>query len=281
MSRSENHGRFAWHELLTTDTEAAKRFYTEVVGWKAQAWGDGSIPYTVFLNGETPAAGLMKLPQEAAAMGAPPNWLAYVEVDDADATIAQATKLGATLLGDAMTMEGVGRFAVLRDPQGAVFAVLTSARELAPETDPAPLEFSWHELITADHKAAVQFYEALFGWKKQDEFDMGPMGTYYMFGRDRFTYGGMFTKGADMPVSTWLYYAQVPGSADAAAERATKAGAKIFNGPMEVPGGDRIAAMFDPQGAAFAVHSKAAVSPPAAPPSGSPARHAEPESSSR
>lgn len=281
MTRSEHHGRFSWHELLTSDTEAAKRFYTEVVGWKAQAWGDPAMNYTVFLGGETPSAGLMKTPPEAAAMGAPPAWLGYVEVDDADATIQQAKGLGATLLGDAMTIDSVGRFGVLRDPQGAVFGVLASARKPAPETDPAPLEFSWHELITQDHKAAVEFYEALFGWKKQGEFDMGPMGTYHMFGRDRFTYGGMFTKAPEMPMSTWLYYVRVSGTADAAADRATKAGAKLFNGPMEVPGGDRVAAFFDPQGAAFAVHSKSAVSQPAGPPSDSPARHAEPESSSR
>jgi predicted enzyme related to lactoylglutathione lyase len=70
----------------------------------------------------------------------------------------------------------------------------------------------------------------------------------------------MFTKSADMPMPpNWLLYANVPGTADAAADRAKAAGAQIFLGPMDVPGGDRIAAMMDPQGAAFAVHSKAPV----------------------
>jgi predicted enzyme related to lactoylglutathione lyase len=110
--------------------------------------------------------------------------------------------------------------------------------------------------MTTDYQAAADFYNAIFGWDKKSEFDMGDMGMYYMFGRDRFTYGGMMNKPqhVEAPIH-WLHYVQVE-SADAAAERATSAGAKLLVGPMEVPGGDRIAVLIDPQGAGFAVHSK-------------------------
>jgi uncharacterized protein len=257
-----NRGRFVWHELLTSDPAAAKPFYTEVVGWGTSQWPappDGApVDYTMWMAGEAPVGGLMTLPPDAAAAGAPPNWLAYVAVPDVDATIAQATQLGGGVLMPAMTMPGVGRFAVLRDPQGAAFAVITGEGSSPAETDPRPLEFSWHELVTTDYKAADAFYHALFGWETKSEFDMGPMGIYHMFGRDRFTYGGMFNKPAEMPAPPhWLHYVQVE-SADAAAERATRAGGTVVNGPMEVPGGDRIAQIMDPQGAMFAVHSKAA-----------------------
>jgi predicted enzyme related to lactoylglutathione lyase len=258
----ENHGRFVWHELATTDPAAAEPFYRDVVGWTAQPWGDAgaNMDYTLWMANGVPLGGMMRLPAEAAAMGAPPSWLGYVEVDDADATVARAKELGATVLMGPHSADGVGRFAIMRDPQGAVFACITSAKAPAPETDPKPLEFSWHELLTNDWKAAEQFYAELFGWKKQSEFDMGPMGTYFMFGRDRFTYGGMMNKPAEMPAPPhWLHYVYVPDSADAAAERGTRAGGQVVNGPMEVPGGDRVAALVDPQGAAFAVHSKAAV----------------------
>jgi predicted enzyme related to lactoylglutathione lyase len=255
-----NHGRFIWHELTTTDPRAAEPFYRDVIGWSAQPFGDGAMDYTVFSSNDVPVGGMMKLPAEAAAMGAPPSWTGYLEVDDVDATVSRAKELGATVLMGPHAVADVGRFAILRDPQSAVFAVITSANEPSDETDPKALEFSWHELLTTDWKAAEQFYSELFGWTKQSEFDMGPMGTYYMFGRDRFTYGGMMNKPAEMPAPPhWLHYVQVPDSADAAAERATKAGGQVINGPMEVPGGDRIAAIIDPQGATFAVHSKAAV----------------------
>ena len=156
----------------------------------------------------------------------------------------------------AKTMEMAGRFAVLQDPQGATFAVITSAQPPKPETDPVPLEFSWHELTTTNQPAAISLYEQLFGWEKKSEFDMGDMGIYYMYGRDRFTYGGIMKQQPDIPASYWLHYAYVPDSADAAAERAIKAGATMMVPPMEVPGGDRIAVLRDPQGAVFAVHSK-------------------------
>jgi predicted enzyme related to lactoylglutathione lyase len=81
------------------------------------------------------------------------------------------------------------------------------------------------------------------------------MGMYHMFGRDRFTFGGMMQRNAEMPPPSWLHYVMVD-SADAAVERAKRGGGSVILPPMEVPGGDRIAVLMDPQGAAFAVHSK-------------------------
>jgi uncharacterized protein len=252
-----NRGRFSWVELLTTDPAAARAFYQEVVGWGATRMDGGPVEYTLFTSGDIPLAGLMALPPDAAAMGAPPSWLGYVEVPEVDATVDQAVKLGAKVIAPVMEIPQAGRFAVLQDPQGAVFAIMTSAHPLAPETDPAPREFSWHELTTSDQAGAIAFYEQLFGWEKKSELDMGEMGVYYMFGRDRFTYGGIMTKPPQAPGTHWLYYVRVADSADAAADRATRLGAKIMVPPMEVPGGDRVAVLSDPQGAVFGVHSKA------------------------
>ena len=258
MGSEETRGRFVWHELMTPDPKAAQTFYKQVVGWTTKAW-DGNNDYTMFLAGETPVGGVSSPSPEAKAMGAPPAWLAYIAVPNADDAVALATKLGGKVLVPAQSMPDVGRFAILQDPQGAAFAVIKgeSSMPVAEETDPKPLEFSWHELLTTDSKAAVAFYSALFGWVKKSEFDMGPMGIYHIFGRDRFQYGGIMNKPADLPAPPhWLHYVQVD-NADEAAKRAEKAGGKVVNGPMDVPGGDRIAAIIDPQGAAFAVHAKA------------------------
>jgi predicted enzyme related to lactoylglutathione lyase len=201
----------------------------------------------------------MELTKEAADMGAPPNWLAYIEVPNVDDTIAKAQELGASVILPANTVENVGRFGILRDPQGVAFAVITSATPIGDETDPQPREFSWHELVTTNADAALDFYKNLFGWEVKGNFDMGPAGLYQMFGRDRFTYGGVMNKAGDTPANPyWLHYVAVADSADAAAERAKEAGATLLSGPMEVPGGDRIAVLTDPQGAVFAVHSKPA-----------------------
>ena len=241
---------------MTSDTSAAQAFYKEVIGWGIQPWSMPGVDYTMFSAGEVPIAGVMPITADAKAMGAPPSWTAYNEVPDIDATAAQVEKLGGRVLVPAQTVDQVGRFAVFQDPQGAVFAAITSQNPLGEETDPQPLHHSWHELATSDLPAGISFYEQIFGWKKQSEFDMGDMGIYYMFGRDRFTYGGMMKKPAEVPASYWLHYIGVD-SADAATERATKAGGKLMVGPMDVPGGDRVAILNDPQGAWFAVHSKA------------------------
>jgi hypothetical protein len=139
-----------------------------------------------------------------------------------------------------------------------VFAAYTPAGEPGGhDGEPAIGEFSWNELATTDYSAAFEFYRALFGWVKTNSFDMGPAGLYQMYGRKGRTLGGMFKKPPEMPgPPCWVYYIRVP-SADAAANKVKAMGGQVVNGPMEVPGGDRIAQCLDPEGAMFAVHSKA------------------------
>ena len=257
MAGADVRGRFLWHELLTTDTKAAQLFYTKVVGWGMQGW-DKDPSYRMWMAKTGPVGGLMTLPAEAKAMGAPPNWLTYIGTPDVDGTVRVASGRGANVLRAAETMPGVGRMAVLADPQGAVFAVYTPEAPMPSSDTPGLGEFSWHELATTDPAAALGFYSALFGWEKTNSFDMGPeSGLYQMYGWGGKSMGGIYKKPADMPAPpNWLPYAMV-ANADQAAGRVTAAGGQIVNGPMEVPGGDRIAVILDPQGAAFAVHSKA------------------------
>jgi len=128
-----------------------------------------------------------------------------------------------------------------------------------PEGDaPAIGDFSWHELATDDWKSAWEFYRGVFGWEFASQFDMGEMGMYWMFrGADSSrTLGGMFNRPPSIPASHWLPYVHVK-SADRAAELAGQRGGKVVHGPADVPGGDRIAQLVDPQGAAYAVHSMA------------------------
>lgn len=253
MPPSPTDGLFVWHELLTTDPSAAPAFYSAIVGWQAQPW-DKDMSYTLWVNGEAPVGGLMALPEEVKAMSVPPNWLSYVGVADIDASTGQAASLGARILRPPEDIPNAGRFAVIADPQGAVFCLYTSDTETPGYTPPRLGEFSWHELGTTDPAGALAFYGALFGWQTIDEVDMGPEGTYTIFGLDGKMLGGIMQKPAPAPVSYWLPYARV-ASADKAAEVASGVGGQVIVPPMEVPGGDRIAVMLDPQGAVFAVHS--------------------------
>jgi predicted enzyme related to lactoylglutathione lyase len=262
MSNGKVRGRFVWHEVLTTDTKAAIAFYTKVVGWKAENWQHDSS-YTLFTTAAGPTAGTMMLPEDAKAMGARPAWISYIGTPDVDATVRTAEGLGAKTLKAPTDIANAGRFAVLQDPQGAVFAVYKSAGAEGGDEAPALGGFSWHELATTNWQAAFDFYQKLFGWQKTESMDMGDMGTYQMYGWKGNTLGGMFNKPPAMPgPPMWIPYIMVKDS-KAAAATATRAGGTIINGPMEVPGGDWIAQGMDPLGAMFAVHSKLSAPKPA------------------
>jgi predicted enzyme related to lactoylglutathione lyase len=269
-------GKFVWHELLTTDLESASSFYSRVVGWTMQT-SDWNQSYKLFVSG-TPMAGLMILPDEAKAMGAPPHWLAYIGTPQVDATLREAVMLGGRVLVEPMDLPGIGRFAVLMDPQGAAFAIFTPEGEGGSSDHSTELgDFSWHELITTDWQAGFAFYQRLFGWEKTEAMDMGAMGTYQMFGLRGRTMGGMFNKPAEMPAPPhWLPYALVT-DARRAADLVKSAGGRVVNGPMEVPGGDWIVQFQDQQGVIFAVHSRTPAAKPARPAPKPPAEKAAPK----
>jgi hypothetical protein len=263
MSDPAIHGRFAWHELLTTNPGSAAAFFTRVIRWKAQTWSQDPS-YTLFMAGGRPVAGLMALPPDVAMTGAPPHWLTYIGTPDVDRTVTRAAALGANILRPAADVAGAGRFAVVQDPQGAVFAVYTPLEDSSSDAAAAIGEYSWHELATTDWRAALDFYRNLFGWQATDAMDMGPTGMYQMFGRGGPSLGGIFNKPAEMVgPPAWLPYIRVADARRVPAAVA-KAGGRIINGPMEVPGGDWIAQGLDAQGAVFAVHSLKPAAPKAA-----------------
>ena len=254
---SDRQGNFVWYELLTSDVNGAIKFYKDVIGWGTQAFEGGEMPYTLWTAGETPLGGVTTLPADAKKMGAPPHWLAYVAADDVDALTKKATSLGAKTYVAPMDIPKVGRCSVIADPQGAVIALFKgSGPEMPQPAEVTNGHFSWHELIAGEWEAAFRFYSQLFGWQKTEAMDMGPMGTYQMYGKGGRTFGGMMTKRKDYPAPPHsLYYVKV-GDLDAALARVKKDDGKVINGPMEVPGGDRVAQCVDPQGATFALHGK-------------------------
>jgi predicted enzyme related to lactoylglutathione lyase len=253
MADESNRGRFIWYELLTKDPEAAKAFYTELLGWGTTVWEGGKGPYTMWTRSETPIGGLMKLPDEAAAQGAPSHWLGYVHTPDTDATVARAQELGGKVCVAPMEIPTVGRMAILNDPQGAIFAVHTPEKEM-PAGELQLGDVSWHELATTDYEAGYGFYNDLFGWQKVETMDMGPAGIYQTYGRPGQTLGGMYNKAAEQPgPPAWLFYVLVD-DVNVTTEKAKTLGAQVMVPPMEVPGGGWIAVYMDPQGAPIAVH---------------------------
>jgi hypothetical protein len=123
---SFKHGAFGWNELMTTDVEAAKRFYTSLFGWETEDMNNTGMKYTTVKVDGKEVAGMMALPEEVAAM--PPAWGCYITVADVDDTAAKVESLGGKLLRPPEDIPNVGRFCVIQDPQGAVLCAMTYAQ---------------------------------------------------------------------------------------------------------------------------------------------------------
>lgn len=256
-----SHGRFAWYELITTDVEAAKAFYANVIGWGTL---DASAPgrvYTLFTAGKALVSGLMDLPEDARKMGGKPSWVGYVEVDDVDATANRIKRLGGVVHVPPTDVSNISRFSIFSDPQAArlaLFKWLNPGQDQPAELG-APGRVGWHELLADDWEKALAFYSELFGWQKADA-DIGKIGTYQLFSAGGQTIGGMLNKPSVIPVPFWLYYFNI-SDIDAAAQRVTTGGGQILDGPLEMPGGSWIVQCADPQGAIFALEGKRGHSP--------------------
>jgi predicted enzyme related to lactoylglutathione lyase len=243
---------FVWYELMSSDVAAAKVFYGKVVGWNMQDMPMPGMTYTILEAGKIGIGGMMALPKEACDAGAKPCWTAYIYAADVDAAAKKVEGLGGKVLRAATDIPEVGRFAVVADPQGAVFNLFKPAQPGERVHSKAVGDIGWHELHTKDWPKAFDFYSAMFGWVKGNSVDMGAMGTYQLLMIKDAEAGAMFNSPAATNGPFWLYYFNVEGI-DAATDRITKNGGKVMMGPTQVPGGQWIVQATDPQGAWFAL----------------------------
>ncbi len=116
-------GAFSWSELMTTDVDAAKNFYSKLFGWEFEDMPMEGVTYTVIRAGGKEVGGMMATPPETGANA--PAWGTYVTVSNVDQVAAQAVELGATLLVEPQDIPEVGRFCMIRDPQGAMISAIT------------------------------------------------------------------------------------------------------------------------------------------------------------
>ncbi len=246
---------FVWYELMTTDLDAAKAFYSAVVGWKIHEAGMGGPRYEIFGNEGIDVGGMMSWASVGESF--PAGWMAHIHTADVDAEAAAVQADGGGVLRPPSEIPGVGRFAVVHDPQGAGYLLFQPNQAAAPPrlAPPTPGSVGWHELGTTDWAGAWEFYSKRYGWRKDVAVDMGPMGTYQTFSAGEAGGGMMTVPPAMRPEGfrpAWLYYFVVD-SINAAAERVKGNGGEITYGPAQVPGGGWIVQAIDPQGGKFAL----------------------------
>ncbi len=259
MSHADLRGTFIWHELMTSDATAAAEFYARVLSWTHMA---STVPgYTLCKSGAWDVAGVMSQSDASREQSTPPTWLVYVAAPDVDATATSAQKLGGKLLKAPTEIPGMGRFAVLSDPQGAAFAVFAPVLPLPEDAQAGlPGQFSWHELATIDPHGALAFYAQLFGWTVGVVHEMSSGGRYQVIEHAGMPIGGMYLIQDPSKPPHWLSYVHV-NSLEQALAAVSAHGGRILHGPHVVPGGDRVAQIVDPQGGALALHERAKAAP--------------------
>ncbi|HVF27378.1 MAG TPA: VOC family protein [Pyrinomonadaceae bacterium] len=117
------HGAVCWNELSTTNVEAAKSFYSELLGWTLKESQIGTVNYTEFYVGGKPSGGMVQMGAEFGNM--PSHWMAYIAVEDVDASVKRVEALGGKVCVPPTDIPNTGRFCVINDPTGATISLIT------------------------------------------------------------------------------------------------------------------------------------------------------------
>jgi hypothetical protein len=120
-------GAFCWADLSTPHPERAVDFYSKLLGWQFERGENDSSGYLHIKNGDEYIGGVP--PASHRDPNAPPHWLLYFQTSNCDASVNKAKQNGAKVHYGPVSMEKVGRLAILADPQGATFSVFESARK--------------------------------------------------------------------------------------------------------------------------------------------------------
>jgi len=171
----------------------------------------------------------------------PSHWVSYIGVDDVDARAAKVTAHGGKVLVPPTDIPTIGRFALVADPQGAIFNLFKGASE-----DGGSTEFHWCELWSSNAEEVLPFYEEVFGFEVET-MDM-PMGAYHVLKNADGGQGGIMTSPMKDVPPMWLPYVKLD-DVDAAVERAKKMGGGVKSEAATMEGIGRIAIVADRSGA--------------------------------
>ena len=249
-------GEFCWVDLSTTDVDAAKAFYGDLLGIEAEAApGDPKETggYGFFMKDGKMLAGIGPVQSDEGHSA----WSSYVKVEDADATAEKVKEAGGTVFfGPADLPNEAGRVAMLRDPTGAFFGIVEQNRNPGARLVNEPGTWTWNNLMTRDLGGARDFYGNVFGWTAINHEEAPPDVLMWQVEGQRWPegMGGLMEIGADLPAEMpahWQVYFIVE-NADQAIETATSNGAQVGFGPIDIPVG-RVATLVDPQGAVVSI----------------------------
>jgi len=236
-------GKVIWHDLITPDLEAAKRFYSALFGW---SYRDLSGSYSVAYSGGEAVGGIFQRPLRSGAQRQP-LWLTFIAVGDAGQAARLAEQNGAKILAGPSSRPNRGEQAVLSDPEGAMFGVLTSSNGDPPDYQADPGAWIWSVLLVHDSDQEATFYQKIFDYEVFDISEGEPL-QVVLSSQDyaRATVRPLARGARGRP--RWLGFVRVEDVASAAS-KAQSLGARVLVEPRTDRHGGRIAVIADPAGA--------------------------------
>jgi predicted enzyme related to lactoylglutathione lyase len=242
-------GKFVWHDLVTDDLDACRRFYGALLGWDFEDSQRLGRPYVVARSGGRPVAGMVAI--RPAGPEKSSQWVGYVSVPDVDRAVEAVTKAGGRALVAPVEVGTVARAAVVADPQGAVLGLARIAAGDPPdEASPTENRFFWMEYLAGDPGAAVAFYTGLLGYQSAVTDAIGDV-EYHVLrsGRPR---AGLLRAPREGVRPAWLPYV-LAKDPEALASRAASLGGRVLLAPRADLRKGTLAIVADPSGAALAL----------------------------
>lgn len=246
-------GTFCWVDLGTTDPQNAKKFYCELFGWEVADMPMGeSFTYTFFTKNGKQVCAMYKLTEQQLQMGLPPNWLSYVLVEDAAATLAKAKELGGSVFMEAMEVMQEGVSGLFGDPEGAYLGIWQPKNHIGVAYKNEPGSICWFEHAGRENEKSIPFLEKLFGWTSNTQ-DMGGM-LYTTFSMDVEMVCGAYIMPPELDgvPPHWLPYFMTD-NIDLLLEKTSNLGGQVLMPKTMVPNVGYFSVVRDPQGAVFGV----------------------------
>jgi predicted enzyme related to lactoylglutathione lyase len=244
-------GKFIWHDLVTTDLEADKRFYSGLFGWTyEQRRGPNGNSYTLVKSGDRFVAGMVseQRPQDGSDIS---RWLGYLSVPDVGIAVEQNDGAGGATVVEPLDISDFARVAAITDPQGAVLGLAQSSIGDPDDSQAGtPGSVIWDELLASDPAAAASFYKALAGYKVEVLQRNG--GEYTMLIAGGVKRAGILENPLDGVEPLWLTYFGVQ-DVEATTARVAGLGGRVLVAPAADIRDGKLALILDPSGALLAL----------------------------
>jgi len=245
MDRGSALGQIVWHDLFTSDVEASKRFYSELLGFEYIvehasdfAWHKGAGDYTLIRADGDAHGGII-----GAQPGGRSRWLAYVAVTDVDTAAAQAVAEGASMARQPFDVPGVGRSCIVQDAGGAWICPFVASHGFPPPRG----VFAGDELLAAEWPTVETTYSAMFGWRASGS---GGSGIAFETADGARVAGATLKRFDGSDASEWVPLMRASEPARIV-DRAIVLGAADLGEASVLGGGDEAQILADPAGAIF------------------------------